>query len=181
MSKKKIFVLIGIAVVIIASVIVLIIVLNHQPPKDEVTPPSSGDSAVKSLDQILDIPKTIIPNEETPPTLTLIEERNGYELLSFKESADTAVGIFKVYSPDIYSVAKQIDSTMTNSTKEQLEAEILKELANAQIIEKEVSIEFIIVNGKYKPQLTAEFLDAYYGGVYKLREEFLAEQNKEGK
>ena len=61
------------------------------------------------------------------------------------------------------------------------EAEILKELAKASIVEKEVSIEFVKVNGEYKPQLTTEFLDAYYGGVYKLREEFLASQNKETK
>lgn len=179
--SKKIFVLIGIAVVITAIVITLIIVLNPHSPEDEVTSHFSEEAAVKSMEQMLDVPKTVIPNEETPPMLTLIEERNGYELLSFEENDNKTIATFKVYSPDIYSVAKKIDSAMTNATKDELEAEILKELAKAPIVEKEVSVEFVIVDGEYKLQLTTEFLDAYYGGVYKLREEFLAEQNKEGK
>ena len=175
MDKKRSFVFAGIAVVIVAITIVLVVALIPQTPKDEVIPPSSGDAAVQSLNQVLEFPKTVIPGEETPQILTLIEDRNGYALLSFEIEGDIAIGTFKVYCPDVYSVAKKIDSTMTNATKSELNAEILKELTNAQIIEKEISLEFEIIDGEYHPLLTTDFLDAYYGGVYQLREEILGE------
>ena len=76
MGKKKILLVVGaiIAVIIAATVAIVVILGNGSQP-------SPGEAAVKSLDYVLELPKTIIPNEETPPMLTLIEERNGYELL----------------------------------------------------------------------------------------------------
>lgn len=165
MRKRKVLIMVAIvAVIAVVAIIVVIVVTNRQSPEDK---------ALEVLNDILELPKTIVDNEETPPMILLVEERNGYELLSLEIDGDTAVGKFKVYSPDVYSVAKEVDSTKVFFEQDELLNAVIEKIKLAPIAEKEIDLLFIIVDGRYVPQLTSEFLDAYYGGVYRLREELL--------
>lgn len=42
------------------------------------------------------------------------------------------------------------------------------------MIVSEEDLQFKLVDGKYQPILTDSFLDAYYGGIFRLREEWIA-------
>lgn len=138
------------------------------------------EQAVAALDDMLDIPINEINTEgiETPAFLIDIEERNGYEILKFEKTESGAVALILVYAPDVYGVAKELDANGTFSSEADLSVALSQALQNAPIIEKQVSIYYTLTENGYVPNLTAEFLDAYYGGVYRLRDEIMSETAK---
>ena len=50
----------------------------------------------------------------------------------------------------------------------------------ATLVEKQVTMEYVLTDEGYEPVLTAEFLDAYYGGIYQLRDEAIVNAAMEG-
>ena len=79
----------------------------------------------------------------------------------------------------MYTVAKNIDENYTFETEEELKNAIIDSIGKAQIVEQEITMEFIKTEAGYEPVITMEFIDAYYGGVIKLLDEKLAELNEE--
>lgn len=117
---------------------------------------------------------------ETPAFLHSIESRNGYELLSFENTQTGAVATMRVFAPDVYGVAKNLDSSNTYTNANALMDALDNALKTAPIVEKQVIIEYVLTEEGYAPILTAEFLDAYYGGIYQLRDEAIANAAMEG-
>ena len=71
-----------------------------------------------ALQEVLNV--AISGEEDTEELLSEIESRNGFEVLSC-EKTDIGVSVtIKVYSPDLYTVAKEIDENYTFETKEEL-------------------------------------------------------------
>ena len=115
------------------------------------------------------------PNE----LLSETEYRNGFEVLSHSETETGVLVTFRVYSPDLYTVAKELDENYKFETEDELRVAVLNAIAEAEIIEKEVTIEFAETDKGYAPVLTMDFIDAYYGGVIRLFEESFVDVNKE--
>ncbi|MBE6961614.1 MAG: hypothetical protein E7445_04075 [Ruminococcaceae bacterium] len=142
----------------------------------------SAESAANVLDEVLDVPILEVNTEEieTPAFLYSIESRNGYEILSFKKTQTGAVATMRVFAPDVYGVAKNLDSSNTYIDANTLMDALDSALKTAPIVEKQVVVEYILTDEGYAPILTAEFLDAYYGGIYQLRDEVIAKAAVEG-
>lgn len=142
----------------------------------------SAESAANVLDEVLEAPILEVNTEgiETPAFLYSIESRNGYEILSFEKTETGAVATIRVFAPDVYGVAKNLDSSHTYTDANILMDALNNALKTAPIVEKQVVIEYILTDEGYAPILTAEFLDAYYGGIYHLRDEAIANEAAEG-
>ena len=117
---------------------------------------------------------------ETPVFLYSIESRNGYEILSFVKTKAGAVATLRVFAPDVYGIAKNLDANSVYSDSNALADALDNALKTAPIVEKQVIIEYILTEEGYEPILTVEFLDAYYGGIYQLRDEAIANAAAEG-
>ena len=118
-------------------------------------------------------------NEESSELLTETESRSGYEIISHSETESGATVTVRVYSPDLYSVAKELDENCVFDTEEELQNAVIEAIGKADIVEQEVTIEYIKTENGYEPILTIEFFDAYYGGVIKLLDEALSKMNEE--
>lgn len=142
----------------------------------------SAKSATSVLDEVLGAPILEVNTEgiETPAFLYSIESRNGYEILSFKKSQTGAVTTMRVFAPDVYGVAHNLDSSNTYTDANTLMDALDSALKSAPIVEKQVVIEYILTDEGYAPILTVEFLDAYYGGIYHLRDEAITNASVEG-
>ena len=137
----------------------------------------SAESAESALGQVLEAPVLDVNTEgiETPAFLYAIESRNGYEILSFEKTQNGAVATMRVFAPDVYSVAKDLDSSNTYTNADTLMNELDNALRTAPLVEEQVVVEYILTEEGYAPVLTVEFLDAYYGGIYQLRNEMVAD------
>lgn len=142
----------------------------------------SAESAENVLEQVLEAPILEVDTEgiETPAFLYSIESRNGYEILSFEKTQTGAVATMRVFAPDVYGVAKNLDSSNTYTDANALMDTLDNSIKTAPIVEKQVVVEYILTDQGYAPILTAEFLDAYYGGIYRLRDEVIANAAAEG-
>lgn len=143
---------------------------------------SSVEVAESAMEQILEAPILAVDAEgaETPEFLRTIESRNGYEILSFEKTQTGAVATMRVFAPDVYTVAQKLDSCNTYTDANALMDELDDALKIVPIVEKQVMIEYFLTDEGYTPVLTAEFLDAYYGGIYQLRDEKIAHAVMEG-
>ena len=74
-------------------------------------------------------------------------------------------------SPDLYAVVKELEARpMTDP--EAIDTALYQALADAPTRVTEVSLTFTDIGGQWKPIITEEFRDAYYGGLMTLRTEF---------
>lgn len=137
----------------------------------------AAETAENALGQVLEAPILEVNTDgiETPAFLYSIESRNGYELLSFEKTNGGAVATMRVFAPDVYSVAKDLDSSNTYTNADILMNQLDSALRTAPLVEKQVVVEYILTKEGYVPVLTVEFLDAYYGGIYQLRDEMIAD------
>ncbi len=110
--------------------------------------------------------------EQEPDFLTETDKLNGYEIISFKITNKRAIAVLRVYAPDLYSIAKELDKN-TYDDEAELMAAINEAVKEAEIVEKEVTLEFNITEDGYSPVISSEFLDALYGGVFRLYDELL--------
>lgn len=168
MNKKTIIAMVASAILLISVTVILVSCdwFNTEEPIDV--------QVEKALQEVLNV--AMSGDENSDGLLTETESRNGFEVLSC-EKTDIGVSVtIKVYSPDLYTVAKEIDENYTFETKEELKVVLVEAINKAQIVEQVVTIEFEKTEDGYRPLLTEEFFDAYYGGVLKLLSEMMAEQ-----
>ena len=131
----------------------------------------------KALQEVLDV--AMSEEGEPDELLVVTESRSGYEVLSYSETETGVLVTFLVYAPDLYTVTKQIDENYVFETDEELKKAVVEAVETAQIVEKEVTIEFRKTENGYEPILTMELIDAYYGGVIKLLDEALSKLDEE--
>lgn len=163
-AMKKILIIGAIVVAIISLIAVYFFVIEPNFCKKQI---------VEQLDEIMAAPAQLIENEETPAMITFIEDRNGYELISVNRGWNSFAAKFKVFAPDVYSAVKKIEENEKKLTTDNVEEYVLRELEKAQIVETEVTLVCEKKGGKWTPILTSDFVDAYYGGTYRLQQEYL--------
>ena len=179
MSKKKLIIIASIVTIVVLSVVLAIVFSSKSKNHADNTLPAETASPVEldiqkvesSLHSALGVMEQ--GTEDDPAFLTAVESRNGYEVLSFEQNGTSATAVIKVFSPDLYSIAKKLDSDGITRTEEELFVAIANEVANAQIVESEIELEFTVTAGGCIPVLTSEFLDALYGGVFRLYDDML--------
>lgn len=130
-----------------------------------------------ALTELLTFP--ISDDAEAEAILSEIESRNSFKVLSYTETEDKLVVNLLVNAPDLYTLAKELDENYTFETEAEMNSAIIETLCNAEIIEQEITIEFVSVGDYWVPMLTLEFFDSYYGGVLKLLDDALANMNEE--
>lgn len=142
------------------------------PPVDET--PEEAKGAKEALDNILSVleEEPEDATEEIPDFLVETEERNGYEILSFEETETGAIATLRVYAPDLYGIAKELDQT-TYTDEAELLAAINAAVKDAELVEKQITLEFEKTDDGYVPIITSEFLDALYGGVFRLYDDLI--------
>lgn len=180
MKKKHIIRVTAIAAIVVLAVALVIVFSNkNKNPADntsptETTPPIELDTQKVSayLHTALDFMEQ--GTEDDPAFLTAVESKNGYEVLSFEQNGTSAAAVIKVFSPDLYSIARKLDSDGITRTKEELFEAIANEVANTQLVESEIELEFTVTAEGCVPLLTSEFLDALYGGVFRLYDDMLS-------
>lgn len=150
------------AVLLGALALVLVLILQ----------PSAEDKALSAVDDLLEI-QTINFDESAPEMLKIVDEENGYEMIEFEKTETGAEAVFRVYSLDLYTVAKNVDAKYSGEDQAEVERMIEEELENAELIEKQITVNFIKTDSGYYPRLTEEFIDAYYGGGYRLYQELM--------
>ena len=179
MQKKWLIIMITAAILLATLVVVLLLFIlpseeNALPTETipaETLPPLSTEKIKSSLDTALSVLEE--GSENDPAFLRSVDEKNGYEVLSFEQTESETTAIVKVFSPDLYSIAKKLDSDGITRTEEELSQAILSEIATAPLIESQIEIELTLTEDGYIPVLTSEFLDALYGGVFRLYDDML--------
>lgn len=178
---KKISLKALIAIAIIGVVVGIIIATPHirdwwnsENPKDEKPVEEQAKEALQSV-----IDSSDLVEEEADELLIATESRSGYDVLSYTETDTGALVTFLVYAPDLYTVVKDIDENHTFETDEELRQALIDATKEAPIVEREVTLEFSLVDGEYIPLLNFEFFDAYYGGIFKLLNESRGDMNEE--
>ncbi len=181
MGKKELITISAIAAAVVILTVVLAIVFSgkNKNPTDNTLPTESTSPIeldIKTIDTSLHIALDILEQDTAndPTFLTAVDSKNGYEVLSFKQTGTDATAVVKVYSPDLYSIAKKLDSDGITRTEEELLEAIANEVANAQIVESEIELEFTVTADGCVPVLTSEFLDALYGEVFRLYDDMLS-------
>lgn len=115
-------------------------------------------------------------SETDPAFLTAMEERNSFEVLSVTESGDgTVKADLRVSAPDLLAAVAAVEGKMTGTeTQEQILAAMDEAVRSAELAESRVTLTFTYTDGRWAPVLTDDFLDAYYGGVFQLRSQYLS-------
>ncbi|MBE6699325.1 MAG: hypothetical protein E7584_03675 [Ruminococcaceae bacterium] len=135
------------------------------------------EQAKEALQSVID--EAVFADENPNEVLSQTEERNGFEILSFSETETGGVARVRIYAPDLYTMAKELDEKNEYVTEEELKNAIVDAIDKAELVEREVILEFQATENGYEPILTMEFFDAYYGGVLKLLDEALSKNNEE--
>ena len=80
----------------------------------------------------------------------------------------------------MYTVAKNIDENLEFEKNHELRKAVIEAIAQAELVEREITVECRKTENGYEPVMSMEFFDAYYGGVLKLLNERLTNpQEKE--
>lgn len=112
---------------------------------------------------------------EAEDYLLAMESRSGFEVLSATElDEERAEARVRVFAPDLYSVVHALADKVYTS-EEDMDRDVKEGVESAEILETELVLEFYPDDtGAWTPDLTEEFLDSYYGGLLRLRHEFIA-------
>lgn len=127
----------------------------------------------ENLTQTLKNAANIYDGEKEPDFISFMEGKSSYEIISMDKDGELITAKVKVKSLDLYTVIKNFDGQGQNMSGSEMDRLIIEELKSAQMLETEHELQFELVNGKYQPVLTESFLDAYYGGIIRLRQEQL--------
>jgi len=151
------------------------------PPK---TPPKPTEPKIVVSEQVLQtqLLSTLAAaeddTEQTPGYILEMDARRTVKVLSFQQVANDHVdAVVSVASPDLYGVIKALESESFES-EEDIDAALTEGVKAAELISKEVTLAFYW-DEEWEPSLTDEFMDACYGGILTLRQEYYA-QNAEG-
>lgn len=153
--------------------------MNHGTSE---TKPKLGDSVLvvnekilnSAMDADMKLLTTPLPGEaEAPKYLLDLEARSSYETVSFEVSpeGDFVDAVVQVSSPDLYTAYKEAGELGPMSEAE-INAFWEKLVADAAMMETQVNLQFVLIDGVWQPQWTEEFMDAYYGGLMRLEREY---------
>lgn len=147
---------------------------QEQPTEPAAATVPAGEPDEAALQTALDQVIARMQEEEAVDYLIAMESRSGWEVLAVEQTAeDRAEAAVRVYAPDLYSVVKALESE-TFTSEEEMDRAVTEGVEKAQILETELILEFYPdEGGVWTPALTGEFLDAYYGGLLTLRQEYL--------
>ena len=154
------------AIVIVAVVLMLLQFGSHNSGQNELT----LEQARQQLDAALSVADSA-SGADAPAFLSEIDRLNGYDILELKKTEDTYLVTVRVYAPDVYTVAKTMDSENTEIPQEELAKEILIAITDSGLVEKQIQLVYEWREDQYIPILTEDFVDAYYGGVLRLYKE----------
>lgn len=123
------------------------------------------------LDRDITMMEMAFGEEETPGYLEDVEELRTYEILDATREENVIYATVFVKAPDLYTIVKnlQIEGELT---AEKINAALIEALQDAVLVEKEVELIYQEVNGVWKAILTEEFVDAYTGGLLRVRDEY---------
>ena len=187
-QKKQVIIIVALVAVVVLSLVLVLTLFNNEPTENDGLHPSSATSINKpsengssiviniqkvesTLDSVLVVLDEGTTNE--PTFLSIIDNKNDYEILAVEETESGIIAIIKVVSPDLYNIAKKLDSDGAVRTEEELFVAISNEVANADLIETQIEMEFILTEDGLSPVITSTFLDALYGGVFRLYDDIL--------
>lgn len=169
------FLLIGTVVAIAAiGLTVFLILYNPRINKDD-----PKIVLQQSIDNSLAIPHELTPDENIPEFITTIEGVSKYEILEINQSADITIAKVKVSAPDLYSVVLGMETEVDGLDEDEIMSSVDAALKDAPVLEAEIELLFEEIDGEYRPILTSEFIDAYYGGALRLKEKVYVDYMKE--
>ncbi len=175
---KKVLITIAVLAIVVALVLVCAPYVkdwwSNINAKDEKPVEEQAREALQSV-----IDEAVLADEEPNEVLSQTEERNGFEILSFNETETGGVATVRIYAPDLYTLAKELDENNEYATEEEIKNAIVNAIGKAELVEREVTLEFRATEDGYEPILTLEFIDGYYGGALKLLDEALSKNNEE--
>ena len=160
---------------------VLFLLLFSACGKSDKTNSTAALSAAVLEQSIIDEFSAVIEQtkEEAPYYLKKTEELSSFEISDFTSEDDgIAKATVTVSAPDLYSCVKALENE-SFACESDIDDALTEKLASAEIKVKEIEIQFYYNGEEWKPLLTEEFMDAYYGGFMTLRKEYL-ENNWEG-
>lgn len=176
MNKQTIRILciVAVAILLIVTGIVLAVVLPKV--KEEINENQESNISGEMLETVITgfISDLKAPGTEDPTFLTEMERSTTVSVKSFEEEDEGFVTAQVVISaPDLYSITKEVE-ILGALTEEQMDAELTKRIKNATPKEQEITVYFAqMEDGTWKPVVTETFLDTYYGGAWRLRQEAL--------
>lgn len=170
LSKKMIIIIAVAAAAVAVITTVLVIILTAPKELSNEVLKSSIDDRIASVQ---------LPCEEAPSYITVMEEMTGVTVLSFEREDDIATALVRIKAPDLYTATKSLEES-GELDPETIDAALAELLRKADMVETELSMTFYLTDdGEWKPVITEEFLDAYYGGIIRLRDEAYNEAFKE--
>ena len=174
---KWIIISITVAILIMAlSVLLICLLLRDNEPDNSHEAEASvsvSEPIQSAIQKKLDF---ALGDEATQDEILIqIEEKNSFTVVSCEEGESGGVVTLHVYAPNLYEIAKSIDEDKQYTNEAELRNAVTDAIRNAEIVERELNIEFKSIESGYEPILTMEFIDAYYGGIFKLLSERLAE------
>ncbi len=170
---RPIFIGILAALLLVAAVVAGVLVLGGRE-EEKVSP--------EQLQVVLERTFAQMQEGEAPEYLLAMEERAGFEVLSVtrEEPSQTAGRVtaqVRIWAPDLYSVIRDLEELTFLSTQE-MDTAMTAGVREARILESQVEIAFTWDGTLWVPELTDEFMDAYYGGLLTYRDEFYAEMEE---
>jgi hypothetical protein len=185
-KNKKIMIFIAAGVLVIIGIIIAVCLFLRQPggsgsETEEITINEDGiiDEQEKvvldvRLDRDITMMEMAYGTEEIPGYLEEVEELRSYEILEATQEEDVIYTTVLVKAPDLYTITKnlQIEGELT---EEKIDAALMAALQDAVLVETEVELIYQKINGVWEAAMTEEFVDAYTGGLLRLRDEYYDE------
>ena len=107
--------------------------------------------------------------------LVKLEQMAEVTVLDFTESEGIITANVRVTAPDMYSVAKTVE-TNEYADAAGIDADICARLDEAETVTRELTVTYRLFEEDWQPELTEEFTDALYGGLKTYVNECMAVQ-----
>lgn len=173
-KKKVIWIVSIVAFLLCIGLTILIVSLTKQGQQENIR-----TILAESLSDTLRAAEETVDGESTPAFIIRLESMSSYEILNITMAEDNITTTLKVSSPDLYGIVKKLEESRQTVSREEAFELVDSLLSNSTITEKKVPLSFEMIDGRYVPILTSEFLDAYYGGVFRLQQELILNQKQE--
>ncbi len=138
----------------------------------------SVDQLEEALSKELDGNSQVFDNENEPEFVSYIENKSSYNIVSFTEDDGVITANIEVDSPDLYTAVNDIANTDLEDENE-INQLLIQNMKEQPLLHNTVELEFLVTNNGINAVLSDYFLDAYYGGVFRLRNEAMG-INSEG-
>ena len=161
--SQKLILTAAAAVAVTVIAVITVIILVNSPKK------ATKEILEASVDECIEFVK--LPDEKAPNYIGVLEERVSVTVKEFTSDGDTATATVTVTAPDLYTTVMELNSRK-DVTVDEIDRLLSEMLAKAEMLKTELTLDFYLDgDGEWTPFLTEEFLDAYYGGFLRLRDE----------